>query len=252
MTTDRFPKIAMGKRLVGGREITVCGIAKGAGMIQPHMATMLAYFMTDADIELSALNRAFRHSVALSFNAVSVDGCMSTNDTALILANGVAGNRRIKERGRSFFIFRELLEDIMIRLAKDMVRDGEGATKILNIEVTGALTKQEAKRMAYAIANSNLVKTAFYGGDPNWGRIIAAAGAVGIPLPADDVELYLDDVPLFRRGVKTKGNEEILREIMSREEIRVHFRAGMGNKTCRIFASDLGFEYIKINAHYHT
>ncbi len=252
MTTDRFPKLSFRKRMIGGREISVCGMAKGAGMIQPHMATMLAYVMTDADIDAKALDRAFRYGVERSFNAISVDGCMSTNDTALVLANGVAGNRRIEERGRGFIAFRTMLAEVMTELARDMVRDGEGATKLLEITVEGARTAGEARKMAYAIANSNLVKTAFYGGDPNWGRIIAAAGAMGVPLPLERVELLFDGVSLFSRGLKTAGNEELLKEVMSRAEIKVIFRAGMGNKSFRVFASDLGFEYIKINAHYHT
>ncbi len=253
MTTDRFPKIAWEQRRIGGRDVSVCGIAKGAGMIQPQMATMLAFVITDADIEATALDKAFRYAVARSFNAATVDGCMSTNDTALILANGRAGNRLIKSvHSRSYYAFREMLQAITFSLARDMVRDGEGATKVMNIVVEEARTETEARKMAYAIANSNLVKTAFYGADPNWGRIIAAAGAVGVPLPMTGVALYLDDVLLFSRGRKTSGNEELLREIMGREEIRVLFRAGMGNKSCRILASDLGFEYIKINAHYHT
>jgi len=253
MTTDRFPKIACERGQIGGREITVCGIAKGAGMIQPHMATMLAFFMTDADIATPVLEQAFHYAVTRSFNAATVDGCMSTNDTALILANGRAGNRTIASvRSRSFLAFRKILVQAAIKLARDMVRDGEGATKILEIIVEEARTEREGRKMAYAIANSNLVKTAFYGGDPNWGRIIAAAGAVGIPLPVAEVELYLEEVPLFRKGLKVAGNEKILAEIMGREEIRIIFRAGMGNSSCRIFASDLGFDYIKINAHYHT
>ncbi|MDI9570272.1 MAG: bifunctional glutamate N-acetyltransferase/amino-acid acetyltransferase ArgJ [Pseudomonadota bacterium] len=252
LTTDRFPKLSFRKRMIGGREITVCGMAKGAGMIQPHMATMLAYVMTDADVDAKALDRAFRYGVGRSFNAISVDGCMSTNDTALILANGVAGNRRIEERGRDFIALRGLLTEVMTELAKDMVRDGEGATKVLEITVEGARTVGEARKMAYAIANSNLVKTAFHGGDPNWGRIVAAAGAVGVPLSIDSVELSFDGVPLFRQGRKATGNEDILKEIMSREEIGVRFRAGMGNRSFRVFASDLGFGYIEVNAHYHT
>ncbi len=253
MTTDRFPKIAWLRRPIGGRDVTVCGMAKGAGMIQPHMATMLAFVMTDADITGPALERAFRHAVNHSFNAATVDGCMSTNDTALILANGRAGNATIiSPRSRAFREFQEMLLEVTIKLARDMVRDGEGATKVIEITVEQARTSREAREMAYAIANSNLVKTAFFGGDPNWGRIIAAAGAVGIPLPVDKVELYLDEAPLFRRGRKETGKETLWQEIMSREEIRVLFRAGMGEKSCRVFASDLGFEYIKINAHYHT
>lgn len=253
LTTDRFPKMALRAESIDGRPVTVLGMAKGAGMIQPDMATMLAYVLTDAVVEPRLLGELLREGVAGSFNAISVDGCMSTNDTALILANGRAGNATIiSPRSRAFREFQEMLLEVTIKLARDMVRDGEGATKVIEITVEQARTSREAREMAYAIANSNLVKTAFFGGDPNWGRIIAAAGAVGIPLPVDKVELYLDEAPLFRRGRKETGKETLWQEIMSREEIRVLFRAGMGEKSCRVFASDLGFEYIKINAHYHT
>ncbi|HAJ28507.1 MAG TPA: ornithine acetyltransferase [Syntrophus sp. (in: bacteria)] len=252
MTTDRFPKMAYEKRFIAEREISICGIAKGAGMIQPDMATMLAYAMTDADIDTVAMGKAFRYAVERSFNSASVDGCMSTNDTALILANGCARNRMIHDGSRSFRIFRDMVCEILMKLAKDMVRDGEGATKAIEIVVTEARTRGEAKEIAYAIANSNLVKTAFFGGDPNWGRIIAAAGAIGIPLPVDKVQLSFEDITVFQHGRGIDSNLLSLKAIMEREEIKVVFRVGMGTKDWRIFTSDLGFEYIKINAHYHT
>ncbi|MCK9196379.1 MAG: bifunctional glutamate N-acetyltransferase/amino-acid acetyltransferase ArgJ [Syntrophales bacterium] len=252
MTTDRFPKIAYQKRFIADREISICGIAKGAGMIQPDMATMLSYAMTDADIDDDALGKAFRFAVERTFNAASVDGCMSTNDTAIILANGCAGNRMIRVGSLSFRIFRDMVCEILMKLAKDMVRDGEGATKAIEIVITGARTRGEAKKMAYAIANSNLVKTAFFGGDPNWGRIIAAAGAIGIPLPVDQVQLFFEDVPVFQHGRGMDSNLPSLKTIMDRGEIRIVLKAGMGTKDWRIFTSDLGFEYVKINAHYHT
>ena len=252
MTTDRFPKIAYQKKFIAGREISICGIAKGAGMIQPDMATMLAYAMTDAYVDNAALEKAFRYAVERTFNAATVDGCMSTNDTAIILANGCTGNRMIRSGSRSFLMFRDMVCEVLMKLAKDMVKDGEGATKAIEIVVTGARTHGEAKKIAYAIANSNLVKTAFFGGDPNWGRIIAAAGAIGIPLPVDEVQLSFDDVPVFQHGRGIDGNLPSLKTIMDREEIRIVLRVGMGKKDWRIFTSDLGFEYIKINAHYHT
>lgn len=252
MTTDRFPKIAYQKKFIAGREISICGIAKGAGMIQPDMATMLAYAVTDADIDNVALGKAFRFAVERTFNAATVDGCMSTNDTAIILANGCAGNRMIRGGSRSFLIFRDMVCDVLMKLAKDMVKDGEGATKAIEIVVTEARTQGEAKKIAYAIANSNLVKTAFFGGDPNWGRIIAAAGAIGIPLPVDEVKLFFEDVPVFQHGRGIDSNIPSLKTIMEQEEIKIVLRVGMGKKDWRIFTSDLGFEYIKINAHYHT
>jgi glutamate N-acetyltransferase / amino-acid N-acetyltransferase len=252
MTTDRFPKIACRKGKIGPTEVTLCGIAKGAGMIQPHMATMLAFVMTDAAIAQDALDRIFRQSIDRTFNAISVDGCMSTNDTAIILANGLAGNREIKRGSRYLGRFGELLSNLLSELSRALVRDGEGATKIIEITVKEARTHREAQRIAYAVANSNLVKTAFFGGDPNWGRIISAAGSIGIELPVNRVRLYLEDVPLFTDGKGTGGMDGELAMIMKRPEIRVSLALGMGSRSWTICTSDLSFDYIKINAHYHT
>jgi glutamate N-acetyltransferase/amino-acid N-acetyltransferase len=252
MTTDRFPKIASRKGVIGKKEVTMCGIAKGAGMIQPRMATMLAFIMTDAAIARDALDHAFRQSVAGSFNAISVDGCMSTNDTAVILANGVAGNHPLRRGSRSLGAFGELLSDLLSELARGLVRDGEGATKVIEIRVTGALTHRDAERVAYAVANSNLVKAAFFGGDPNWGRIISAVGSVGIDLPVDQVRLFLEDLPLFAEGRGIGGRERELAAIMKQTEIRVRLELGMGRRAWTIFSSDLTFDYVKINAHYRT
>jgi glutamate N-acetyltransferase/amino-acid N-acetyltransferase len=252
MTTDRFPKIALRKGLVGAREITLCGIAKGAGMIEPHMATMLAFVMTDAAIEPEVLDSLFRGAVGVSFNAISVDGCMSTNDTALILANGVAGNRPIGRRGGGRGVFAGLLTELLSELARAMVRDGEGATKGIELTVEGAASARDARRIAYAVANSSLVKTAFFGGDPNWGRIISAAGSLGIDLPVERVRLFFEDVPLFDRGQGIAGREAELAAIMSRPEIRVRLLLGMGKSRQVIYFSDLTYDYVKINAHYRT
>ncbi len=252
MTTDRFPKIAFRRGAMGGRRISICGIAKGAGMIQPNMATMLAFVMTDAALEKDVLDSLFRRSVAGTFNAVTVDGCMSTNDTAVILANGAAGNRPFPRGSRSAALFGEMLADLMLELAKGLVRDGEGATKVVEINVTEARTQKEAGKIAYAIANSNLVKTAFFGEDPNWGRIISAAGSVGIDLPVQQVRLFLEEVPLFAEGRGLSGREDEIAGIMKRGEIRIRISLGMGKKSWRVCTSDLSFDYIKINAHYHT
>ncbi len=252
MTTDRFPKIACRKRAIGGKEVTLCGIAKGAGMIQPNMATMLAFVMTDAAVERDALDRLFRQSIAGSFNAISVDGCMSTNDTALILANGFAGNPSIKRGSRNAARFGEILAELLSSLARELVRDGEGATKVIEIAITEAKTRRDAQRIAYAVANSNLVKTAFFGEDPNWGRIISAAGSLGIDLPADRVCLFLEDIPIFAAGKGIGGREEELAGIMKRPEIRVRLGLGMGCRSWTVCTSDLTFDYVKINAHYHT
>lgn len=252
MTTDRFPKIAFRKGVIGQQEVTLCGIAKGAGMIEPHMATMLAFTMTDAAISHEALDAAFRQSVDRSFNAISVDGCMSTNDTALILANGFAGNPEITKRSKYLGCFGEMLSTLLAELARGLVRDGEGATKVIEITVEEAKTLRDAKQVAYAVANSNLVKTAFFGGDPNWGRIISAVGSVGIDLPVDRVRLFFEGVPIFVGGKGIRDQEEELAGIMKQTEIRVRIGLGMGRRSWTVCTSDLSFDYIKINAHYHT
>jgi glutamate N-acetyltransferase/amino-acid N-acetyltransferase len=252
MTTDRFPKMAIRKGEIGQREVTVCGIAKGAGMIEPHMATMLAFIITDAAIGREALDKVFRQSVDNSFNAISVDGCMSTNDTAIILANGFAGNPEITKRSGTLDRFGEMLSALLAELARGLVRDGEGATKVIEITVEEAKTLCDAKRVAYAIANSNLVKTAFFGGDPNWGRIISAAGSVGIDLPVDKVRLFFEGIPIFACGKGVPDQEEELAAIMKQSEIRVRIGLGMGRRSWTVCTSDLSFDYVKINAHYHT
>ena len=252
MTTDKYSKISCRKGFIGSKEITVCGIAKGAGMIEPHMATMLAFVITDADIDSRVLKTVFRGAADRSFNAITVDGCMSTNDTAIILANGVARNTRLTSSSVNTSLFKEMLCHVMSDLSLDMIRDGEGATKVIEIFVDEAKSVADAKRVAYAIANSNLVKTAFYGCDPNWGRIMAAAGSTGVQFPLEGITLSIENIPVFARGCRAEGHEKELTEIMTRKEIKVHLMLGMGNKAYRVYASDLSMEYIRINAHYHT
>jgi len=252
MTTDKFPKTAYCRETIGGKEISICGIAKGAGMIQPNMATMLTYTMTDAAIETECLRKAFKYAADRSFNAITVDGCMSTNDTALILANGMAGNKPIKGGTKAYRQFCDALIRVTAPLATSIVRDGEGATKVIEVVIEDAASVSEAKKIAYAVANANLVKAAFFGGDPNWGRIISAAGSIGIPLPVNHVQLYFEDILIFDDGKGLTGKETRLQEIMARDQIRIKLKLGRGRKTWRIFASDLTFEYVKINSHYHT
>ncbi len=252
MTTDRFPKMAVATARLGGRTVTVCGIAKGAGMIEPHMATMLAFLTTDAVVPRADLEALFRRAAGSTFNAVSVDGCESTNDTALILANGVAGNRPIRAGSVDGRRFGALLEEVTGRLARAMAEDGEGATKRIEIRITGARTRGEARRIAYAVARSNLVKTAFYGGDPNWGRIIAAAGSVGIPLPADRVELFFEEVRLFASGRGEAPDPGRLAAIMQQPVIHLRLEIAMGNAAFVVQTSDLTHDYVTLNAHYHT
>lgn len=252
MTTDRFPKIALRKGRIGGKEVTLCGMAKGAGMIEPHMATMLAYVMTDANIESAALDRGFRKAVDQTFNAISVDGCMSTNDTAIILANGAAGHAVLTSRSKDLSVFQDMLVGVLSVLSQAMVRDGEGATKLIRLDVEGARTCRDAKKIAYAVANSNLFKTACFGQDPNWGRVIAAAGSMEIPLPVDAVSVYYGDMAVFKAGRGVSGNIQKLKKIMEKDELHLRIHLGMGSKSFSLHTSDLSYEYVKINAHYHT
>jgi len=252
MTTDRYPKMALRTCVAGGREITLCGLAKGAGMIEPRMATLLSYILTDADLDESAMNRLFRAALDRSFNAISVDGCMSTNDTVLFLANGVAGNRPLRGGSPGYGRFRDALFQVMEELAKSIVRDGEGATKVLDIRVEGARSRKQARSFAYAVARSNLVKAAFFGRDPNWGRIVSAVGSLGIPVDPDRVDVFIEDIPIFMGGAGTSAEEARLREAMALPEIRVFIRLGAGKAAFRVFASDLTHDYVSINAHYRT
>jgi glutamate N-acetyltransferase/amino-acid N-acetyltransferase len=193
-----------------------------------------------------------KRAVDRSFNCISVDGCMSTNDTVIILANGQAGNRPLTKSSRDLPRFEGALTDCLEGLARSIVRDGEGATKVIEIVVKDARSENGARKVAYAIANSNLVKTAFYGKDPNWGRVISAIGAAGVPVPAESLELYFDDLLLFRRGSGADVDARRLESVMAQPQVKVTAKIGMGRKSARIFCSDLSFDYVRINAHYTT
>jgi glutamate N-acetyltransferase/amino-acid N-acetyltransferase len=252
MTTDTFPKMEFRKCSIGGKEITVGGIAKGAGMIEPNMATMLSFIMTDAAVSHECLDDVFKSVIAESFNAITVDGCMSTNDTVIVLANGIAGNTPVEKSSRDVDTFREVLSDVMVSLAKAIVRDGEGATKVIEISVEDARSVAEARELAYAVANSNLVKTAFFGEDPNWGRIMSAIGSRGIPFSTDAVKLYIGDVLLFANGAGIREVTDQLSTIMKNDTIKVVVKIGMGESSFTLYTSDLSYEYVKINALYHS
>ncbi|MCF8054197.1 MAG: bifunctional glutamate N-acetyltransferase/amino-acid acetyltransferase ArgJ [Deltaproteobacteria bacterium] len=252
MTTDKFPKVAFRQASIGGSEVRLCTIAKGAGMIQPNMATLLSYTLTDVNIAGATLNKIFRGAIAKTLNCITVDGCMSTNDTALVLANGCAGNKQInKTTTRESQIFQSLLEESLREIAEMIVSDGEGATKVIEIVITEAPTKLLAKRIAYAIGNSSLVKTAFYGCDPNMGRIIGAIGAVSQIAP-DKVTVTLDGLCVFTAGTIAKTDISRWEAIMRQKRITVSVSLASGKESCRILASDLSHEYVDINAHYLT
>ena len=253
MTTDTFPKAVITRGRVNGREIVIAGMAKGAGMINPKMATLLSFVFTDALISPRALRQSLSDGVKSSFNCITVDGDTSTNDTLLILANGHANNREILSRTAGYKKFSELFHDLLFSLAKMIARDGEGATKLVEIAVAGARTTSEAGQVARSIAYSPLVKTAFFGEDVNWGRIICAAGYSGIAIDPDKIDIFFDDVPIVRQGQGTGlGNEERATSVMKKREYKVRLNLRRGTKTASIFTTDLSYDYIKINASYRS
>ena len=253
MTTDTFPKMEARSGQAGGVSYTVAGIAKGAGMIMPNMATMLSFIITDAAVEPGFLQASFRKGVDRSFNVITVDGDMSTNDTCLIMANGMAGNPTITEGSPEGNGFAELLDDVLLSLAKQIVKDGEGATKFVGIRVSGAKDDADAKRAAMAIANSSLVKTAFFGQDANWGRIFAAVGYSGAEVDQSRLSLRFDDVTMARNGVFAGEDAEARgTEVLKQNEFTVSVDLGIGTGTATIYTSDLTHEYISINADYRS
>lgn len=252
MTTDKYPKVAIRKGVVGAKDITICGIAKGAGMIEPNMATLLTYVMTDALIDYKALNTVFHQAINSTFNSISVDGCMSTNDMAIILANGLAGNNPLEKVQARLQLFRDMLTDVLMELCQAVVRDGEGATKFIAITVKGAKSKSDARCAAYAIANSNLVKTAVFGEDPNWGRVIAALGASGIPIEKEKVSLNMGNLLVFYQNSPASVNMNKLKDVFKKDRIDIEIDLGAGDKSYYVYASDLSYDYVKINAEYST
>jgi glutamate N-acetyltransferase/amino-acid N-acetyltransferase len=253
MTTDTFAKLEWREGEAGGKRYTIAGIAKGAGMIMPNMATMLAFIITDVAVEPSLLRSAFTNAVNGSFNAITVDGDTSTNDSAIIMANGTAGNPEIQRETLECRDFERLLNEILLSLAKQIVQDGEGATKFVEITVTGALSQAEAKQAAMAAANSLLVKTAFFGQDANWGRILAAIGYSGANVDPERVALFFDDVQMVSNGVFVGGDAELHgTEILKKKEFSVTVDLQLGDGSATVYTSDLSYNYVKINADYRT
>lgn len=253
MTTDTFQKMEACSGQAGGVSYTVAGIAKGAGMIMPNMATMLSFIITDAAVEPGFLQNSFRKAVDRSFNAITVDGDMSTNDTCLIMANGMAGNPAIIEGSSEGDSFTKNLNGVLLSLAKQIVKDGEGATKFVEIRVSGAKDDSDAKRAAMAIANSSLVKTAFYGQDANWGRIFAAIGYSGAEVDQSLLALHFDDVCMARNGVFAGEDAEARGTgILKQKEFTVSVDLGIGTGTATVYTSDLTHEYVSINADYRS
>lgn len=253
MTTDTFPKLAQRQGLAGGVAYTLAGVAKGAGMIRPDMATMLSFLVTDAAVEPAFLREAFRSAVGESFNCITVDNDMSTNDTALIMANGQAGNPPLTAGSAAAAEFCRLLGEVTLELAQAIVRDGEGATKFVTIRVEGAASDADARTAAMAVANSPLVKTAFFGQDANWGRILAAVGYSGAEVDQSRVALSFDDVRMVSGGLFVGGDAEMRGSaVLHKPEFRVTIDLGLGKGSATVYTSDFSYDYVKINADYRT
>lgn len=251
MTTDTFPKIVGRRKKIGGKMISMTGICKGAGMIQPKMATMLAFIVTDAVIEKSALDSALRQSVGRSFNRITIDGDMSTNDTVLIMANGVAGNESIRIKTKEYGIFAGALTELAYELSEMIVRDGEGATKLVEVEVRNARSENDAEKGAFAIANSLLVKTAVYGNDANWGRIMAALGYSGIALKEEKTDVFLNGLLVARNGMTT-GVDKEANDKLKDKKVNIVADLHLGKGNAKVLTCDLTEGYVKINAEYRT
>ena len=255
MTTDTYPKGYSSRVDIEGTEITISGISKGAGMIRPNMATMLAYIVTDAAIAPNVLQQMHNSLVNLTFNRVSVDGDSSTNDSAILVATGKAGNPLIEnaesEAGRA--IYSELRRAYQ-KLAQDLVRDGEGATKFVTVRVNGGADAKECLAVGYAVVESPLVKTAIFASDPNWGRIVCAIGYSDIEgLDASLVDVYLDSVQIVANGQRARSYEEARgAEVFARDEFTIHIELGRGEASETLWTSDLSYEYVRINADYRT
>jgi glutamate N-acetyltransferase/amino-acid N-acetyltransferase len=252
MTTDTFPKAIAKKIKIKNRTGTMTGICKGAGMIAPNMATMLCFILTDIAIEKRALGKALKDSVSKSFNKITIDGDMSTNDTALIMANGMLGNSEIKENSASCKIFKKALDDITYELSRLIVKDGEGATKLITIEVEGAADEKEAEKAAFSVANSNLVKTAVYGNDANWGRIMAALGYSGIKFNEEKVSIHLGNIKVVNKGVGTGKDAEANNYLKNNSEAGILINLNKGYASAKVLTCDLTEEYIRVNADYRT
>jgi len=251
MTTDTFPKIIFKRVRLGGKTATIVGIAKGAGMIAPKMATMLCFIITDLAVEGTALDSALKEAVEGSFNRITIDGDMSTSDTALIMTNGVAGNPPIKKNSRDYRKFKEVVFDITYGLSRLIATDGEGATKFIEVAIEGAKTESDALRAAFSVANSSLVKTAIYGNDINWGRVIAALGRSGAELKEEKIDIYFGKTMIVKGGVSTGFESKGEREL-KKKSVLIRTVLNMGKGSAKVLTCDLTEDYIKINAEYRT
>jgi len=253
LTTDTRPKCLSRQITIDGTTVTLTGMAKGAGMIRPNMATMLAYVATDADIEAEVLQQALQAAVGASFNRITVDGDTSTNDACVLMATGQSG-ARLEAGTDALDHWQAALTELCEELAKGLVRDGEGATKLIHVAVEGGRTTDECLEVGYTVAHSPLVKTAFFAADPNWGRILAAVGRAPVPeLDVQPVKIWLDEVCIVRDGGRDPGyREEQGQTVMARDEITVRIHLGRGEASATVWTCDFSYDYVRINAEYRT
>lgn len=258
MTTDTKPKDIAVEFVLGGKKVRMGAMAKGAGMIHPNMATMLSFITCDADICPELLETALRAAVQKSFNRVSVDGDTSTNDTVLVLANGKAGNKRIEQVDKDYYVFANALETVCIKLAKDMARDGEGASRLISCTVSGADSEADAEKLAKSVISSSLVKTACFGSDANWGRILCAMGYAGVSFDPASVSVRFaskaGDLLVCQNGASIEFSEEQAKQILQQDEVEIVIQIGsdpsLTSATC--WGCDLSYEYVRINGDYRS
>lgn len=252
MTTDTTPKHFSAQFEIDGVTCTIGAMAKGSGMIHPNLATMFGVFTTDVNIDYALLQTAFREAVQESFNMMTVDGETSTNDSVLIFANGAAGNSPVSQQDERYQVFASALKELAIKASRAIARDGEGATKLVTVEVVGAESKDEAIAAAKAVAKSMLVKTAIFGKDPNWGRVVQSAGASGASINLDAFSVEFAGVKVAENGGAVPFDREKTIEIMKSNDIRIKIDLGVGNAAATVFTCDLTYDYVTINAEYHT
>jgi glutamate N-acetyltransferase/amino-acid N-acetyltransferase len=253
MTTDTFPKIEMATCRIKGKLVTLCGMVKGAGMICPNVATMLSFLVTDAHIKAPLLQRMLQRAAEESYNRVTIDGETSTNDTVLLLANGMAGHASLNRTDRDGEMFQSMLSKVCRNLVKSLVKDGEGATKFVEILIRGARGKEDAKRAAYAVAHSPLVKTAFFGEDANWGRILCALGHCGALMDPNRIDVFFDKVPIVKDGMGVGARlEEKAGQMLKKKSFKVTVDLHQGKSSFSVLTTDLSIDYVKINASYRS
>lgn len=251
MTTDTVPKVVGRKGTLNGKEFSVIGTAKGAGMIAPNMATLLCFVCTDVGANADQLRGCLVASVEQSFNRITIDGDTSTNDTALILANGLSG--AVIQSPADLAVFQNILNDVLVTLAKMLVKDGEGATKLVEIHVRGAATDSDARKIADTVAGSNLVKTAIFGEDANWGRILAAAGRAGVAFDPQQMDILFDDVLMFSQGSgRGAAVEDKVTKVLKLPEFVITIDLHSGKSQTSVWTCDFSVEYVRINADYRS